>query len=756
MIAHFINEIGRQWAEVRCKFKPGYKTEFYPAYMTFAMVTNPYRTYYPEIKPINTYFNKKKHSAIGTTSGLIIKPLQYADSLQVPRNISVPFLKLVALWKESTGVEHTVSRLKDIKLDFVRVQGGMKMCSKWIARSKTTFRGPLKGLHTWAKLSDKNFSKSIQLLQVYTLEISPVITLKQEEKFLKGVLAPNPPVPLRIRLGVLQASNALNSGKLDDPKSILHGFSPSTSKREPTVQGKSVPEGTNTLTIAFDWLYQMESVYNNGLDGLFNFHLGYRSQEVTCIPLQNVPLDSKKQSKAKPMKPIILEPGSKKKANKAPSNQACKKVTSVITDRDRPDHDFRIGPLLGLSRKVLEGFCPAYAHFDLSMLVHDFHPVHPSNFSIGKIGLIQEPGFKLRAVANPSRLVQHALQPMKEFLNGCLKKLPWDCTHDQSKAFPFIQEALQRGQHVYSVDLTDASSFFPLDLQVDILNRLLPDDRDSIDAFIYASRAPWKFVGSSGIPAYISWTRGQPLGLGPSFASAFLTHGLLLLYLNGYQHLNKFFVLGDDVIILDSGLFDAYTKAMAELKCPLSVNKCLSSNVLGEFAGKIITKNMVIPQHKWRMPSDNSFLDFVRNVGLKSIKLLPNRQKKVVEKLLEVPAMYGGIGFNPKGRKLSERVFLALLLIEESCSSYSMSYNRNVNRMLNPSDNIPTIPFCFCGIDDLEQRSMTYVKQYLPKLLYFFDILGRNLCLLQPTLDLPIEGGERYRTLLQILEDKLL
>lgn len=55
-------------------------------------------------------------------------------------------------------------------------------------------------------------------------------------------------------------------------------------------------------------------------------------------------------------------------------------------------------------------------------------------FEVGRIGLIQEAGYKLRAVANPGRVFQRVLEPLGKVLFGLLRNLPWDCTFDQAKA----------------------------------------------------------------------------------------------------------------------------------------------------------------------------------------------------------------------------------------------------------------------------------------------------------------------------------
>lgn len=83
-----------------------------------------------------------------------------------------------------------------------------------------------------------------------------------------------------------------------------------------------------------------------------------------------------------------------------------------------------------------------------------------SNYSadirVGNVAFIQEPGGKLRSVASPFRLFQLALKPFGDRLYQIARKMPWDCTHDQSAAFEPIRSALEKGTKVYSVDLSSA------------------------------------------------------------------------------------------------------------------------------------------------------------------------------------------------------------------------------------------------------------------------------------------------------------
>jgi len=376
---------------------------------------------------------------------------------------------------------------------------------------------------------------------------------------------------------------------------------------------------------------------------------------------------------------------------------------------------------------------------------------------VGRIGFIQEPGLKLRAVANPSRLIQAAIRPLGLYLYEQMKILPWDCTHDQSKAFPFIQERLRDHHVVHSVDLTDASNFFPLDLQRIVLEKVFPNDPDYVDAFLYACTGLWLYKNRFGECRGLRWNRGQPLGLFPSFPSAFLTHGLLLFGLNNNKHEGKFFVLGDDVVILDDGLHDKYRNTMMRLCCPISESKSLSSNLLAEFAGKIVLPNMIVPQLKWRNPSDDSFIDFVRNFGLRAVRLLRPRQRAIALSMVEVPSFMGGLGFNPRGIPLAERVFNALCALKEGVDdSFLMSYNRLVNKLIYTHK--PFWTELFIRPTDFDLKSIALVLRCLPREEIHFSLygaLGLNLFHIDPDLPLRIGGSDTHRSLLEKLEQRL-
>jgi hypothetical protein len=455
-------------------------------------------------------------------------------------------------------------------------------------------------------------------------------------------------------------------------------------------------------------------------------------------------------------KPLLTRPVSDTKREPHADGRTFPEGTYTIECAGSFYYQTEIGTMLRHKYKSL--FDPVLNGFTFSTSWHE--PLPGRTFedrfdypdSVGKIGLIQEAGYKLRAVANPARVYQQALKPLGDSIYDILKVLPWDCTHNQNLPISTIQRHLSEGKVAHCVDLSGATDNFPLNAQIAVLNQIFPNS-ESVDLFVELSRAPWRYKDT-----FISWKKGQPLGLYPSFGSFALTHGLLLFALNNYSHNNDFFVLGDDVIILNDQLNSRYRDMLKKWECPVSENKSISSNVIGEFAGRLISPTSSLSQLKWRNPSDDSFLDVVRNIGPKAISLLKSRQRKVALQLFEVPDFMGGLGFNPKGLPLEVRVEQALHLFDKvKNTSYLMSFNGLISRSFNYDASIFPSSNHVSGFKlDLDQRSIGLVQEFVPCLTAWYEIAGCNLYSINDDLSLSIDGKpsrvstlERYESLLR-------
>jgi hypothetical protein len=298
----------------------------------------------------------------------------------------------------------------------------------------------------------------------------------------------------------------------------------------------------------------------------------------------------------------------------------------------------------------------------------------------GEVHFLQEPGYKLRSIASPYRLFQVASQPLKDDLGRLVRELDWDCTHDQGKALPYIQKVLKSGEQVYSVDLSSATDYFPYELQQIALETIYGENNPYIQLFREVSRATWKSELGD-----IVWKRGQPLGFNPSFFTFTLTHGLVLLTLLGKKYDHQFFVLGDDVVILDKKLFQDYRSWLSAMGCPYSPDKTLVSSELAEFAGKVVTQDAVYPQLKWRKVSDDNFLDLARLIGPRIRLLLTKKQNEILGVFAHIPGFIHpyGLNWSYPGSNLESMVKAGLeLCFEESVLDSLTGLSKHVNSQL--------------------------------------------------------------------------
>jgi hypothetical protein len=319
---------------------------------------------------------------------------------------------------------------------------------------------------------------------------------------------------------------------------------------------------------------------------------------------------------------------------------------------------------------------------DIHRLVDEIHTdcIDNAPMVAGEVHFLQEPGYKLRSIASPYRLFQVASEPLKKDLKVIVSKLPWDCTHDQGRAFGPIQEAIKNKRMIHSVDLSNATDYFPLEVQMVVLQTIYGKQSPYLKLFEDVSTSNYK--SEIGM---IRWNKGQPLGFGPSFFLFTLSHGILLYGLNGYKWDHDFYVVGDDVIILNDTLYRQYINTLAHLGCPYSPDKSISSNRLAEFAGKLILSDLVIPQLKWRQVSDDNFIDLARLVGPRIRTLLSKRQKAIIDVFAHIPDFIHpyGLNWSYPGSNLEKMVRAGMeLSFEQSVLSSLTGLSESVHRQL--------------------------------------------------------------------------
>lgn len=490
-------------------------------------------------------------------------------ALGLPIYLIRPLVAEINKWVTNSGPEWTVNRLKSLKTDLLRQKADLNPLT-WVRKNRRGFwYGVWGALFRYASKSETCFVRCVNALMVYSQYRPTVPTQKHVRAFFSAVGSQAVSAPETLSHDLTANARAFLGQFRLGKTQPLLTYIGAPSVKSPIYGAPSVPQN-ESIELELEWCRSIE-------------HRTFLSRH---FPVYSPVLEGIDFTKKKDLFP------------------------NTFFQRLK----FRSASLFKDSPGLRPHFLPEIRG--------------------GKvIPLTKDGGWKVRWIASPFRIHQLALKPLGEGLYDLLKTLPFDCTFKQEKGHAAIQQALQQEREVYSVDLTSATDYFPLSLQLPVLYALAP--KEHVDLFAEISRCTW-----SSPYGDVRWTNGQPMGLYPSFASFALTHGLLLFTLGG-RDASKFFVLGDDVVILDKDLYLKYLETLDLLKCPHNPSKSLTSSALAEFAGKLITRESVVPQYKWRTISDDSFIDLVRNFGQRFASLLTPRQKKVYHLIQSYLPPYG-------------------------------------------------------------------------------------------------------------------
>jgi len=371
-------------------------------------------------------------------------------------------------------------------------------------------------------------------------------------------------------------------------------------------------------------------------------------------------------------------------------------ITSLRVLSDRPvwatEHwDILSGTLVGLEevdRTIFE--------LNLEDELKSGGPPIQESPLMGSISLIQEGGYKLRFAANPHRVYQAALQPLGLALFRGLRKVRQDCTFDHDKGVRMVQEWLRQGKPAVSMDLSNATDRAPLDLQLEFLHvcgvptRWLQFLKSTCQGTWRVNRHRHnRFHGTN-----VHWTVGSPLGLYPTFAAFALWHHSVVQaafvecgWPREQSQSFPYVILGDDLVIMDRevastvrGWFESWGMKVSELKS-------LDSDSLAEFAGRVISSSDVVRGFKWKgTVSDESFVDFARQMGPGSLIMMRPRHKRVLAYIGDLPEPYG-LGWNPYGIPLEERLTPLIERVWERDERYRTFSSRaeRSNKLLYPS-----------------------------------------------------------------------
>lgn len=316
----------------------------------------------------------------------------------------------------------------------------------------------------------------------------------------------------------------------------------------------------------------------------------------------------------------------------------------------------------------------------------------------GRLSALEQESLKVRWIANPNRVTQSYLSQVLGYQwYRDLRKLPTDCTYNQSKAISWAQGKLRDGVILHSSDLTSATDLlsredsiylveyfyhgiklpekvFNPDLSFESVEHWREEVKDHASAawfgalrhFNRVAGADWWF-GSEN--RSISWKQGQPLGTEPSFALLGLTNNAIgLIACDSYNRshkdsrvnpLDSFRVVGDD-IIMDNRITENYESLLNLLGGEINPSKCITSDKLAEIAGWIVERGQTsLKRVKAKNPSENNFIELYDRLGPQSRSLFLPNQKKDIDVFKYIPGYQemvpGPYAKNSYGAKLIDR-----------------------------------------------------------------------------------------------------
>lgn len=214
----------------------------------------------------------------------------------------------------------------------------------------------------------------------------------------------------------------------------------------------------------------------------------------------------------------------------------------------------------------------------------------------GKLGCSIEGGGKQRIFAIGNYVNQRLLKPVHDWLMEVLARIPMDGTFNQGRP----PERLVGKQVCYSFDLKSATDRWPYQLLFEVFQSCF--DR-SFSAGVRSALAynifhvPFVRDKKDGTPSYVSFVAGQPLGYYSSWPLFALSHHVLIWWcaeqVRPGQRFTAYAVLGDDVVIADREVGEAYEAALDRLSVKISYQKSLISNTgAAEFAKRFLVNGL--------------------------------------------------------------------------------------------------------------------------------------------------------------------
>lgn len=214
-----------------------------------------------------------------------------------------------------------------------------------------------------------------------------------------------------------------------------------------------------------------------------------------------------------------------------------------------------------------------------------------------RLSLVKDKEAKCRIVAILDYWTQSALQPLHKAQFALLRSLKSDCTFNQGS----FRAALPQKGPYHSLDLSSATDRLPVSLQESVLAQLIsPEYAAAWRSLICDRDYVYSWGERKGTDKTVRYACGQPMGAYSSWTTFAITHHALVrlaaVRAGNSAHWSKYVVLGDDVVIADDAVAEAYRAILSELGVPISEAKTHVSHDSYEFAKRwIVGGNEVTP-----------------------------------------------------------------------------------------------------------------------------------------------------------------
>lgn len=232
------------------------------------------------------------------------------------------------------------------------------------------------------------------------------------------------------------------------------------------------------------------------------------------------------------------------------------------------------------------------------------------------------------------------MYPIHRIIFKILKRIPQDGTFDQTAPITLLQGKVDSGvvQGLYSLDLTAATDRMPILVQINIMQELVGDNSFGYQWANVLVGRPYGFyqLGYSKYHGSYHYAVGQPMGALSSWAMLALTHHFLV-QVAAWQSRDvpigswygNYALLGDDLVLGDASVKDAYLSILKSLGMEVNVHKSVLSDTgtCMEFAKRTIYKGVdVSPIPLKEIASSMTLLpalvQFARKYGLSLTELL--------------------------------------------------------------------------------------------------------------------------------------